>query len=71
MSFSVMASNSAGASSFACATASDAVDQVLKLEQQGYKHFTIRDDAGRMINLDQLSALCEAGEDRPLGNPRR
>lgn len=71
MSFTVVASNSAGASSFSCATASDAVDKVLKLETQGFKQFTIKDDAGRTINLDQLSALCEAGEDRRLGPPGR
>jgi len=66
MSFTILAKNLAGASSFSCATASDAVDKVLELEQQGFKHFTVKDDAGRTINLDQLSAQCEADEDRRL-----
>lgn len=66
MSFTILASNSGGASSFSCATASDAVDKVLELEQQGFKHFIVKDGAGRMINLDQLSAQCEAEEDRRL-----
>jgi hypothetical protein len=63
MSFTIGAKNSAGAVSFSCATASKAVDKVLELEQQGYGAFTIKDGAGRTIGLDELSALCEAGED--------
>jgi hypothetical protein len=63
MSFTILASNSAGATSFSCATASDAVDKVLELEQQRFENITIKDGNGRTIDLDELSALCEAGED--------
>jgi hypothetical protein len=63
MSFTIGASNSAGAISFSCATASDAVDKVLELEQQQFKNITVKDGTGRTIDLDELSALCEASED--------
>jgi hypothetical protein len=66
MSFTIEASNSAGAISVSCATASDAVDKVLELEQQKFGHFKIKDDTGRTISLDELSSLCEAGEDESL-----
>jgi hypothetical protein len=64
MAFTIRARNSAGTVSFSCATASAAVDKVLELEQQEYGDFTITDGAGRTIGLDELSAQCEAGEDR-------
>ena len=63
MSFTIEASNPAGATSVSCTTASEAVDKVLELEQQKFEHFKIRDGAGRAISLDELSALCEASED--------
>ena len=71
MSFTILAKNLAGTSSFSCATASDAVDKLLELEQQGFKHFIVKDSAGCTINLDQLSAQCEADEDRRLEAPGR
>ena len=58
MSFTVAANNSAGPVSFSCATASDAVDKVLELEQQQFENIAIKNDAGRTIDLDALSALC-------------
>jgi hypothetical protein len=64
MSFTILASNSAGAVSFSCATASAAVDKVLELEQQRFEHITVKDGAGRTIDLDELSSLCEASEDQ-------
>lgn len=64
MSFTILASNSTGAVSFSCATASEAVDKVLELKQQHFKNITVKDGAGRAIDLDELSSLCEAGEDR-------
>jgi hypothetical protein len=64
MSFTIGAKNSAGAVSFSCATASDAVDKVLELEQQRFENITVKDGTGRTIDLDELSALCEASEDR-------
>ncbi len=63
MSFTIAANNSAGPVSFSCATASDAVDKVLELEQQQFENITIKNGAGRTIDLDELSALCEASED--------
>jgi hypothetical protein len=63
MSFTIGANNSAGPVSFFCVTASDAVDKVLELEQQQFENITVKDGAGRAIDLDELSALCEASED--------
>jgi hypothetical protein len=63
MSFAIGANNSAGPVSFSCATASDAVDKVLELEQQKFENITVKDGTGRTIDLDELSALCEASED--------
>lgn len=64
MSFTIEANNLAGAISVSCLTASNAVDKVLELEQQKFGHFRIKDSTGRTISLDELSALCGAGEDR-------
>ena len=47
MSFTILASNSAGAVSFSCATASEAVDKVLELKQQHSKNIAVKDGAGR------------------------
>jgi hypothetical protein len=63
MSSTIGANNSAGPVSFSSATASDAVDKILELEQQKFENITIKNGAGRMIDLDELSALCEASED--------
>jgi hypothetical protein len=64
MSFTILANNSAGAVSFSCPTASAAVDKVLELEQQRFQNITVKDSAGRAIDLDELSSRCEASEDR-------
>ena len=50
------------------ATASDALNKVLELEQQGIE-IAIKDDAGHSVSLDELSAICEADEDRALEAP--
>jgi hypothetical protein len=63
MSFTILANSPAGAVSFSCATASDAVDKVLELEQQRFENIAVKDGTGRTIDLDELSSLCEAGED--------
>lgn len=63
MAFTILACNSAGEISLSCATASDAVDKVLELEQQRFENITIKDGTGRTIDLDELSSLCEASED--------
>ena len=63
MAFTVQGSNSSGPISVTCATASDAVDKVLELEQRRYENITVKDDTGRAISLDELSDICEAGED--------
>ena len=64
MPFTILASNSDGAVSFSCATASETVDKVLELEQQHFRNIAVKNGAGRTIDLDELSSLCEAGEDR-------
>jgi len=63
MAFTIQGSNSSGPVSFTCATASDAVDKVLELERQRYENIAIKDDTGRSVGLDELSDMCEAGED--------
>lgn len=63
MAFTILAGNSVGEISVSCATASDAVDKVLELEQQRFENITIKDGTGRTIDLDELSSLCEASED--------
>lgn len=64
MAFTILATNSSGVVTFTCATASAAVDKVLELEQQHFQNITVKDGAGRVIDLDELSSLCEASEDR-------
>ncbi len=64
MSFTIWATNSAGTVTFSCTTASAAVDKVLELEQRRFENITVKDGFGRTIDLDELSSLCEAGEDR-------
>jgi hypothetical protein len=53
---------------FSHASASDTLNKVLELEQQGFE-FSIKDDAGNAVSLDELSAVCEADEDRALETP--
>src|SRR5205807_1146709 len=50
------------------ATASDTLNKVLELEQRGIE-IAIKDGAGRLVSLDELSAICEADEDRALEAP--
>jgi hypothetical protein len=63
MPFTVTATNPAGPTTSSCGTAKDALDKVLELEQQDYESIVVKDATGRTINLDELSALCVAGED--------
>jgi hypothetical protein len=63
MPFAVLANKAAEAVSTSCATASDAVDKVLELERRRFRNIIVKDGAGRVIDLDELSSLCEAGED--------
>jgi len=63
MPFAVLANKAAEALSTSCATASDAVDKVLELERRRFRNIIVKDGAGRVIDLDGLSSLCEAGED--------
>jgi len=63
MPFTINAINSAGPTTSSCVTAGDAVDKVLQLEQQGYESIVVKNTAGLTISLDELSALCVAGED--------
>jgi hypothetical protein len=63
MPFTVLAIKAAEAVPFFCATASDAVDKVLEFERRRFDKIIVKDGTGRVINLDELSSLCEAGED--------
>ena len=67
MSFAILASNSTGAVSFSCATASQAVDKVLELEQQHFKNITVKDGVGRAIDLDELSLAVRSRRRSELG----
>lgn len=63
MPFAVLAAKAAEVGPFSCATASDAVDKVLALERRGFEKIIVKNDAGRVIDLDELSFPCEASED--------
>jgi hypothetical protein len=63
MAFVILGNNSAGTATFTAANAKDAVDQVLAFETQGYQSIVVKDSTSRIINLDELSALCVASED--------
>jgi hypothetical protein len=63
MPFTINAINSAGPTTSSCGTAKDALDKILQLEQQGYESIVVRDAKGLTISLDELAALCVAGED--------
>jgi hypothetical protein len=63
MPFTITATKSTGSTTSSCGTAKDALDKLLQLEQQGYESFVVKDAAGLTISLDELSALCVAGED--------
>ena len=65
MPFIVIGTNSAGKTSSPHQTASDALNKVLELEQREFE-ITIEDNEGRTIGLDELSAICEADQDRAL-----
>jgi hypothetical protein len=65
MPFTVIGTNSAGKTSTTHDTASNALNKVLELEQREFE-ITIEDSGGRTIGLDELSAICEADEDRAL-----
>jgi hypothetical protein len=63
MTFRIDATTQQGAVSVLCSTASEAVDKVLELERRPHGSITVKDGTGRVINLDELTSLCEAGED--------
>jgi hypothetical protein len=63
MPFIITGDKPGGAARFDAATASNAIDKVLELETQGYQSIVVKDDGGRAVSRDELSSLCEAGED--------
>jgi hypothetical protein len=65
MTFRVDTNGLAGAVSSICSSASDAMNRVLEFEQKPHAMITVTDGGGRRINFDELTALCEAGEDSP------
>jgi hypothetical protein len=66
MSFTIDTTGLAGTISSVCPTASDAMNKVLEFEQRPHGKITVKDGGGRTINFDELTALCEAGEDSSL-----
>jgi hypothetical protein len=66
MPFKIEATTQQGAVSVMCSTASEAVNKVLDLEQRPHGSITVKDGTGRIIALDELTSLCEAGEDLSL-----
>ena len=65
MPFIVIGANLKGNTSSTYDAASDALNKVLELEQREFQ-ITIKDNEGRTISLDELSAICEADQDRAL-----
>jgi len=64
MPFTITATDSAGAmKSFGPTAVMETLDMVLELEKLRYENIAIEDDTGRIINLDELSALSVASED--------
>jgi hypothetical protein len=63
MPFTIDTTGLAGATSSMCSTASDAMNKVLELEKSPHAMITVTDGGGRKINFDELTVLCEAGED--------
>ena len=63
MSFTIEARNSAGAVSFSCSTASEAVDKVLELERH-YGEIAVKDGTGRTIDRITQARLCRCGGSR-------
>ena len=64
MPFIITATDSAGEmKSFGPSAVMETLDMVFELEKLRYENIAIEDDAGRTINLDELSALVVASED--------
>ncbi|MDR6293794.1 hypothetical protein E9232_006347 [Inquilinus ginsengisoli] len=63
MSFTIAATNSAGAIALELATASDAVNKFQEFQQQGYQRIVVRDNLGRALSLDELLLLMSSDGD--------
>jgi hypothetical protein len=63
MSFTIDVTCSEGDLLLTCETALETLNKVLELEQQPHGAITVKDGAGRTVNLDELCALCTARKD--------
>lgn len=63
MPFTIDFTSAAGTASICCETPLETLNKVLDLEQAPHGTITVKDDAGRPISFDELSALCVAGRD--------
>ena len=64
MSFTIEVASAVGPRFFTSATAAETLNKVLELEQHPHASITVRDDDGRSINIDELTALCKDGTAR-------
>jgi hypothetical protein len=58
MPFTITATNSAGAVSFARTNASDALKKRMELELSGFQKVTVKDNLGRSLTRDELILLA-------------
>lgn len=62
MPFKIIYTTATGAKTADCATAQEAFDKKMKLESSGYQRVTVKDDAGRVLTVDQLVYLTTLKE---------
>jgi hypothetical protein len=60
MSFTIETTSALGPMRFTCSTASETMNKVCELEQHPHGSILVRDGSGRAINIDELTALCDA-----------
>lgn len=59
MRFAINAAGPAGAFSFPPSSAKDVLERIAKLEQQGFRHFVIKDEKGRIVTREELATYVE------------
>ena len=60
MSFTIEITSALGPKRFTCSTASETMNKVCELEQRPHGSILVRDGSGRPINIEELTALCDA-----------
>ena len=58
MPFTVIATSGGGVSRFPAATAREAMDKFIELENSGWQHISVRDDVGRTLSRDEIALLA-------------